>query len=403
MAHELPPSSPTIPQTSSRAQTVGSQTPAPVNRRTDSPSQVTMADSDTTMNGTGDETLDHHEAMQSLGAHSHRLIQGIKKLEGFNINATLPSLPKFVVVGDQSAGKSSIVEALCDISLPRNQGTCTRCPFLISTSSQISSAQWAASISIKQSYYFNPRQGRSQWYIRDGAIVTHFATVTEKQELDIMLRRAQIAVLNPKDNPRIFDNIDLHSAAGTPRQVAFSPNVICLEIQGPDLPELSFYDLPGSINVIEDDEDPGLVSMIEGLVKGYIQDEKSRILLACGADQDIETSTTFRYIKDCKATSRCAGVLTKADLLQSGPGKAKYIQQLLGGKKFILGQGWYITKQLSQAEVDDHTDHAEARRREAEFFRREPWASFNDLQDRFGIPHLQGAVSRGLTDHIRSE
>jgi GTP-binding protein EngB required for normal cell division len=65
------------------------------------------------------------DAMQYLGADSRRLIQGIKSLENLNINTTL-QLPKFVVVGDQSAGKSSIVEALCDISLPRSQGTCTR-------------------------------------------------------------------------------------------------------------------------------------------------------------------------------------------------------------------------------------------------------------------------------------
>ena len=113
-------SSPTIPNTSSRAQTVSSAPRSP----TQLPSQFTE-DSDATMSG-----LDHsspllQDAMHYLGADSRRLIQGIKKLEELNISTTL-QLPKFVVVGDQSAGKSSIVEALCDISLPRSQGTCTR-------------------------------------------------------------------------------------------------------------------------------------------------------------------------------------------------------------------------------------------------------------------------------------
>jgi GTPase SAR1 family protein len=63
--------------------------------------------------------------MEYLGAESRGLIQTVKDLEKLDINTTL-QLPKFVVVGDQSAGKSSIVEALCDISLPRSQGTCTR-------------------------------------------------------------------------------------------------------------------------------------------------------------------------------------------------------------------------------------------------------------------------------------
>ena len=112
-------SSPTLPNTS-RAQTVNSTAQSPMQL----PSQVTD-DSDATMSGLDNSSPLLQDAMQYLGADSRRLIQGIKMLEELNISTTL-QLPKFVVVGDQSAGKSSIVEALCDISLPRSQGTCTR-------------------------------------------------------------------------------------------------------------------------------------------------------------------------------------------------------------------------------------------------------------------------------------
>lgn len=89
------------------------------------PTQATD-DSDATMSGLGDASSPLlRDAMEYLGADTRRLNQAIKDLEELNINTTL-QLPKFVVVGDQSAGKSSIVEALCDISLPRSQGTCTR-------------------------------------------------------------------------------------------------------------------------------------------------------------------------------------------------------------------------------------------------------------------------------------
>jgi predicted ATPase len=89
------------------------------------PTQTTD-DSDATMSGLGEaDPLLIRDVMEYLGAESRRSIQTIKKLEELDINTTL-QLPKFVVVGDQSAGKSSIVEALCDISLPRSSGTCTR-------------------------------------------------------------------------------------------------------------------------------------------------------------------------------------------------------------------------------------------------------------------------------------
>ena len=47
---------------------------------------------------------------------------------GFEID-----LPQIVFVGKQSAGKSSIVEAVTGIQLPRNHGTCTRCPIEVTS------------------------------------------------------------------------------------------------------------------------------------------------------------------------------------------------------------------------------------------------------------------------------
>jgi hypothetical protein len=240
------------------------------------------------------------------------------------------------------------------------------------------------------------------------SVVNHFATVTEKSELEVMLRKAQLAILNPRNDPQTYVGIDLASA-DLSRQVAFSPNVVCLEIQGPNLPELYFYDLPGSINVIEDNEDPGLVGMIEQLVTEYVRDQKCLILLACGADNDVETSTTFRFIKDCQATKRCAGVLTKADLLppskfkKEARNKEPYIKQILSGKKFTLGKGWYLTKQLSQEQIDQGISRAMARDLESEFFGKKPWSDFVDLHDHFGIGKLEEAVSHWMTDHIRGE
>lgn len=386
-------SSSTIPVTGSGVQTVNSTARTPALVDTQTATQAISEDSDATMSGV-DNVL--NGAMHFLGADSCRLIQAIKKLEELNISTTLKSLPKFVVVGDQSAGKSSIVEALCDISLPRSQGTCTRCPFLITTSSQspTQGTDWACSISIREPFFLG---NNGRFAPRGEIIVTHFATVTDKDELEPMLRKAQLAVLNPRNNPQTYVTMDLNSTPMS-RQVGFSPNIVSLEIQSPHLPELSFYDLPGSINVIEDGEDPSLVKLIKSLVTFYLKDDMCLVLLACGADQDVETSTTFKFIKDCNATQRCAVVLTKADLLPSG--KGPYIQQILEGKKFALGKDWYITKQLSQAQIDEGVSHAAARDLEANFFRHGPWADLNNLQQRCGIPKLQEAVSRSLTDHI---
>jgi hypothetical protein len=41
------------------------------------------------------------------------------------------SLPSIVVVGDQSSGKSSVIESLSGLELPRGIGCVTRCPIII--------------------------------------------------------------------------------------------------------------------------------------------------------------------------------------------------------------------------------------------------------------------------------
>ena len=69
-----------------------------------------------------------------------------------------------------------------------------------------------------------------------------------RKKLVDVLRGAQRAVLNPHLDP----DISLHRE-NLPEEdrVPFSPNLVRLDISGPDLPDLSFYDLPGVIaNVV---------------------------------------------------------------------------------------------------------------------------------------------------------
>lgn len=59
------------------------------------------------------------------------LIDVVDKLRHLNIMKEGIQLPTIVVVGDQSSGKSSVLESLAGISLPRGQGICTRVPLIM--------------------------------------------------------------------------------------------------------------------------------------------------------------------------------------------------------------------------------------------------------------------------------
>ncbi|RMY77917.1 hypothetical protein D0863_01016 [Hortaea werneckii] len=337
------------------------------------------------------------DAMAAVGGKARSLIQVVQRLESLGINATIPSFPKFVVVGDQSHGKSSIVEAICDIQLPRGQGTVTRCPFQITTSG--SPLPWTCRIFLQPKYRYSPtfKAGRDKtkydrWDEFNGEPF-HFATIHDKHSLEETLKRAQLALLNPRTDPAHFQSA--HISWGK-NELAFSPNLIHIQIDGPDLPELSFFDLPGAINVHRDPNEQHPVAFIQKLLQNYIRDEQALVLLALSSDQDPETSTAFRFIKECAAEGRTMGVLTKPDLITKG--RMPKIYDLLYGEDFQLGSGWFVTKQLSSEEVDS-VSYAEARIREQEFFSREPWAG-TVFGERFGIANVQATISRRLELHI---
>ncbi|KAJ0801804.1 putative dynamin GTPase [Helianthus annuus] len=59
------------------------------------------------------------------------ILDAVDKLRGLNVTQHGIPLPTIVVVGDQSSGKSSVLESLAGISLPRGQGICTRVPLIM--------------------------------------------------------------------------------------------------------------------------------------------------------------------------------------------------------------------------------------------------------------------------------
>jgi len=59
-------------------------------------------------------------------AHNLEILNEVTKLVG----GVIP-MPKVVVVGSQSAGKSSLLSALTGVLFPVGAGTCTKCPIKV--------------------------------------------------------------------------------------------------------------------------------------------------------------------------------------------------------------------------------------------------------------------------------
>jgi len=145
------------------------------------------------------------EALQS--SEQRELMDLVDRLRRSGLSSFL-QLPQIVVCGDQSSGKSSILEAITEIPFPRKENLCTR------FATEISLRRGAeCSILCK----INPDEGRSD---------------EEKEKL----HRFSKSIKDFGDLPSLID--EATAAMGLGPSKAFSKDVLCIELCGPDRPQL---------------------------------------------------------------------------------------------------------------------------------------------------------------------
>lgn len=104
--------------------------------------------------------------------------------------------------------------------------------------------EWSCQISLRREYdETGQRLSRPDEYKFGDSI-------KDRKEVESMARRAQKALLNPsKDSDKFLDwefEVSYDDDANT-NELKFTRNVVCLEIKGRNVPNLSLIDLPGII------------------------------------------------------------------------------------------------------------------------------------------------------------
>ncbi|KAJ3559507.1 hypothetical protein NM688_g311 [Phlebia brevispora] len=305
-------------------------------------------------------------------------------------------LPRIAVIGNQSAGKSSLVEAISGITVPRASGTCTRCPMecrLIH-----SNRPWQCQVLLRKETDENGNKIPAKE-------VPFGPLLHDKTQLEEMLRRAQLAVLNPSVSPSLFENFDTKSLKpgekplGSVKQLAFSDDVVCLDLQAPEVTDLSFIDLPGIISNVASGEDRGNIEAVKSMVKEHIKGN-TLILLTITMRDDIDNQgAAFLAHEEDEKGLRTIGVLTKPDTIQHGEEQAWL--SVLEGASHPLKHGYFVTKQPSPKELEEKISFETARQRERAFFEgTAPWSDRTTLRNRMGTPNLTKELSRLLGNVI---
>ncbi|KAK0211639.1 P-loop containing nucleoside triphosphate hydrolase protein [Armillaria fumosa] len=306
---------------------------------------------------------------------------------------TYIELPRIVVIGNQSAGKSSVVEAISGITVPRDAGTCTRCPMECRLAS--SEDPWCCQISIR--YEFEPNRGKR---LKDVTERKFGDLIMKKSQVEPMLRRAQWAVLNPKLSYEHILGMSMHEMEHNPSNgtLRFSRNVVCVDLKGPGLTDLSFIDLPGIIQNAETET----VKLVEDMVVSHIAGN-CLILVALPMTDDVENQKALKLANLADPQGRrTIGVLTKPDMLPEGSVKNRALWlDVVEGRRFPLKHGYYCTRHPDDADRSQGMTSEEARKAEVEFFARtEPW-NISIKPHYFGVKNLTAALSSLLIQVIQ--
>jgi GTPase SAR1 family protein len=333
--------------------------------------------------------------IEALTESSNKLLKVIKDLTHHGIDAEL-GVPKIVVIGDQSSGKSSLIEALTRIPVPRGEGTCTRCPLEINILAEGDS--FSARIFLQKKYLYDTDEIPNDqefpgWTQLNGVIHPElFMDVNSEAELGPAIVLAQCANLNPDKSPAEVKTWDPKNLPQQPT-VAFSPNTVIVEIKGAETRvNLSFVDLPGIITRTA--KGVSVAGLVRTLSRSYIRDPNSLIALVISMEYDIMVSQAPALVDEMHAKDRCIGILTKPDRLPKA-NKHQQWRRVLQGEDFVLGHGYYVTKQLADAN-DGNFD--KARKEEERFFTKDAkWVGkFVGTEDRLGTNNVRDALSSWL-------
>ncbi|KAF9258360.1 hypothetical protein L218DRAFT_964522 [Marasmius fiardii PR-910] len=314
----------------------------------------------------------------AVGLSSAKLLQGRRAMleltnRLFNTGVQLHiDIPRIAVIGNQSAGKSSLIEAISGITLPRASGTCTRCP----TECRLmnSHGPWKCMVSLRIMY------DASGQLLPQPKIEFFGNPIYNKDEVEERIRRAQVAILNPRiPHSEILEGDGIIDHAGSS---SFSANCIALEISGPDVADLSFCDLPGLIRSTRDGNSRD-IELVERMVESYIKKPSCIILLTVSCETDHMNQGALHLAKKHDPLGeRTVGVLTKPDRIDRGDENAWL--GFIRGEEQPLHNHWFCVKQPSTSELQRGITWDEARKREDDFFSTTtPWSELDPMYQKY--------------------
>jgi dynamin 1-like protein len=246
------------------------------------------------------------------------------------------AVPGIVVCGAQSAGKSSVLEALSGVKLPRGETITTRVPLYL----RLEASNTMGPSEVKVLIGVSPDLSQSGEDIQPDEIPDKITALTN-----------QIAGIGG-----VVEDKPIH-----------------LKVIRRDSPNLTVIDLPGiAYNSAEEEMTDRIYELTKGLIDKYVSSEEMIILVVLPAADDFGAHESLKIAKQHDPSGkRTLGVITKTDRVDPGTNLLSKLRAD-GPGNIKLQMGYIAVRNRTPQEVKADISLQDARRLEKEFFETDP-------------------------------
>ena len=219
-------------------------------------------------------------------------------------------IPKIVAVGDQSSGKSSVLDSISGIALPKGGGRVTRCPIEIQLRKEDK----------------NGKKGYAKIQIEGDEKFKQCTFEGLKNEIKLYQKR--IMQICENERKVIIDK------------------VIRIQVFNERAPDLTLIDLPGLTYI-----DGKAEEEIKTLYKKYTSGLNTIILLVVSGHNEIDSSESYK----CINLKNTIPIYTKIDQILSLSGEAEKLYNKVINPEIKTGYRPIVVRNRSEEEIKENT------------------------------------------------
>ncbi|KAI1260646.1 dynamin family protein [Xylariaceae sp. FL1019] len=283
------------------------------------------------------------------------------------------SLPQIIVCGDQSSGKSSVLEAISGVPFPVKSNLCTRFPTELVL-------RRTTKTSVTVSIVPHSSLGLSE----QSRLAGFHEKLDSFNGFPALIEKAKAAM-----------GISTHGKA-------FAKDLLRVEITGPNRPHLTIVDLPGLIHSETKQQSASDVELVQDVVTSYMKQPRSIILAVISAKNDFANQIVLKLARAADRSGiRTMGVITKPDTLQPGSESEYLYASLAKNNEVEFRLGWHVLRNLDSEKSQGESQLSARDSEETAFFTQGIWASLPSSM--LGIDELRPKLSNVLIRQIARE